>query len=169
MTPLRQRMMEDMTLRGFSARTQQSYVAGVAHLAKHYGKSPDQINEEELRQYFLWMTTVKKYARATVTIALPACACRTQTGAASSSSIEQFLLHVLPAGFTKVRHYGFLASAAKQKRARITMLLPTPPVAAVPTSAGDHMPAHGQPPLCPHCRIGHLLLVETLPRSRAPP
>jgi site-specific recombinase XerD len=59
-----------MTLRGFSARTQQSYLAGVAHLARHYGKSPDQISEEELRQYFLWMTTEKKYARATVTIAL---------------------------------------------------------------------------------------------------
>ena len=70
MTPLRQRMMEDMTLRGFSARTQQSYLAGVAHLARHYGKSPDQITEEELRRYFLWMTTEKHYARATVTIAL---------------------------------------------------------------------------------------------------
>ena len=49
MTPLRQRMIEDMTLRGFSARTQQSYVAGVARLAKHCGKSPEQISEEELR------------------------------------------------------------------------------------------------------------------------
>src|SRR5436309_514616 len=169
MTPLRQRMMEDMTLRGFSARTQQSYVAGVAHLARHHGKSPEQISEEELRRYFLWMTTVKKYARATVTIALPACACRTQTGAASSSSIEQFLLHVLPAGFTKVRHYGFLAAAAKQKLAPLTMLLPTPPGAAVASSTGAETLAHGQPPRCPHCRIGHLVLVETLPRSRAPP
>jgi len=70
MTPLRQRMMEDMTLRGFSARTQQSYVHSVAALAKYYGRSPDQITEEELRQYFLWMTNEKHYARATVTIAL---------------------------------------------------------------------------------------------------
>ena len=70
MTPLRQRMLEDMTLRGFSARTQQTYPAVAAHLAKHYGKSPEQLSEEELRRYFPWMTTVKKYARATVTIAL---------------------------------------------------------------------------------------------------
>ena len=70
MTPLRQRMIDDMTLPGFSARTKQSYIHSVAALAKHYGKSPDQISEEELRQYFLWMTTEKHYARPTVTIAL---------------------------------------------------------------------------------------------------
>ena len=70
MTPLRQRMIEDMTLRGFSARTQQSYVHSVAALAAHYRLSPDRISEEQLRQYFLWMTTEKRYARATVTIAL---------------------------------------------------------------------------------------------------
>jgi site-specific recombinase XerD len=63
-------MIEDMTLRGFSARTQESYVRSVAQLAKFYGKSPDRITEEELRRYFLWMTQEKKYARATVTIAL---------------------------------------------------------------------------------------------------
>jgi site-specific recombinase XerD len=63
-------MIEDMTLRGFSARTQQSYIHSVAALAAHYRQSPDQISEEQLRQYFLWMTTEKHYARATVTIAL---------------------------------------------------------------------------------------------------
>jgi site-specific recombinase XerD len=63
-------MMEDMTLRGFSARTQQSYVHSVAALAAHYRLSPDRISEQQLRQYFLWMTNEKHYARATVTIAL---------------------------------------------------------------------------------------------------
>ena len=42
-------MIEDMQLRGFAARTQESYLLAVSQLARHYRKSPDQINEEELR------------------------------------------------------------------------------------------------------------------------
>lgn len=70
MTPLRQRMVEDMQLKGFSARTQEAYVGGVSQLAKHYHRPPDQISEEDLRQYFLYLTQEKKAARATVTIAM---------------------------------------------------------------------------------------------------
>jgi integrase/recombinase XerD len=69
-TQLRKRMIEDMQLRGMSEKTQESYVRSVRKLAEHYNKSPDQITEEELRQYFLYLTNVKKYARATTTIAL---------------------------------------------------------------------------------------------------
>ena len=69
-TKLRKRMIEDLQLRGMSERTQETYVRSVRKLADHYKKSPDQITEEELRQYFLYLTNVKKYARATVTIAL---------------------------------------------------------------------------------------------------
>ncbi len=70
MTPLRQRMLEDMQLRGLSARTQECYVAAVRQLAEHYRRSPAQITEEELRQYFLYLANDKKVARATATIAL---------------------------------------------------------------------------------------------------
>jgi integrase len=70
MTPLRKRMVEDMQLRGFSARTQEAYAHAVQQLAAHYRKPPDQISEEELRQYFLHLTQVRKLARASVTIAL---------------------------------------------------------------------------------------------------
>jgi integrase/recombinase XerD len=70
MTPLRQRMIEDMQLRGFSARTQECYVAAVRQLAKHYHRRPDQLTEEDLRQYFLYLANKKKVARATATIAL---------------------------------------------------------------------------------------------------
>jgi site-specific recombinase XerD len=45
-------------------------VAGVRHLAEHYRRSPDQLTEEELRQYFLYSANEKKVARATATIAL---------------------------------------------------------------------------------------------------
>lgn len=69
-SPLRKRMIEDMQLRSFSVRTQQSYVRSVLGLAKHYRRSPDQLNEEELRAYFVYLTCTRKLARPTVTIAL---------------------------------------------------------------------------------------------------
>ena len=48
MTALRERMIEDMQLRGLSANTQEAYVRAVKQLAKYYHKSPDEISEEEL-------------------------------------------------------------------------------------------------------------------------
>jgi site-specific recombinase XerD len=45
-------------------------VAAVRQLAEHYHTSPDQLTEEDLRQYFLYLANEKKVARATATIAL---------------------------------------------------------------------------------------------------
>ena len=59
MTPLRQRMIEDLQLRGMSERTQESYVRAVRQLAEHYNKSPQIITEEELRDYFLYVKNEK--------------------------------------------------------------------------------------------------------------
>ena len=70
MNALRQKMIEDMQLHGFAERTQEAYLLAVRQLAKHYHKAPDQINEEELRQYFLFLKNEKHAARATCTIAL---------------------------------------------------------------------------------------------------
>jgi len=70
MTPLRRRMLEDMQLRGLSARTQGCYVAAVRQLAEHVHRSPDHLTEEDLRQYFLYLANEKRVARATATIAL---------------------------------------------------------------------------------------------------
>ena len=70
MTPLRQRMIEDLQLRGLSERTQEMYVRAVRQLAEHYHKSPDRITEEELRDYFLYLKNVKHYSRSASTIAL---------------------------------------------------------------------------------------------------
>jgi integrase/recombinase XerD len=70
MTALRQKMIDDMQLRGFAERTQEAYLSAVNLLAKHYRKPPDQIDEEELRQYFLFLKNEKHAARNTCTIAL---------------------------------------------------------------------------------------------------
>lgn len=72
MTPLRQRMLEDMQLRGLAARTQESYLAAVQQLAVHYAKSPELITDEEVRQYFLYLRNVKRLAPNTVNVALNA-------------------------------------------------------------------------------------------------
>ena len=50
MSPLQQRMLEDMQLRGLSARTQEAYARAVWQLAQHYHRSPEQLCDEELRQ-----------------------------------------------------------------------------------------------------------------------
>ncbi len=70
MTALRQRFMDDLQLQGMSARTQQAYVRAVRQFAEHDGKSPDRITEEELRQYFRYVKNIKKWSRATITLAL---------------------------------------------------------------------------------------------------
>lgn len=70
MSALRQKMIEDMKLRGFAERTQEAYLSAVRQLAKHYRKPPDQINEEELRGYFLFLKNEKHAARSTCTVAL---------------------------------------------------------------------------------------------------
>jgi len=70
MTPLRQRMIEDLQLRGLSAKTQDAYLRAVRQLAEHYRKSPDLITEEELRLYFLYLKNDKQVSRSGFTIAL---------------------------------------------------------------------------------------------------
>lgn len=70
MNVLSQKMLEDMQLRGLALRTQESYVAVVRQLARHYHKSPDKIDEEELRQYFLYLKNVKAVSSSTFRMAL---------------------------------------------------------------------------------------------------
>jgi integrase/recombinase XerD len=70
MTPLRQRMIQDLQLRGYAECTVRSYVRPVVQLAQFYHRSPDQLTEEEVRQYLVHLTTVRKVARSTHTIAL---------------------------------------------------------------------------------------------------
>lgn len=70
MTVLRQKMIEDMQLRGLSPRTEEAYVRAVRQLAEYCRKSPDQISQEELREYFLYLKNTRRVSRSTQTIAL---------------------------------------------------------------------------------------------------
>jgi len=70
MTALRQQMIEDMQLYGLAERTQEAYVLVVSQLARHYGRSPEKISEEEIRAYFLYLINEKGASRSAQTIAL---------------------------------------------------------------------------------------------------
>ncbi len=70
MTPLRQRMTEDMQLAGYSSKTQQAYLSAVRQLFAHFNCNPTQLSEEQLRQYFLYLANERKVSRSTATIAL---------------------------------------------------------------------------------------------------
>jgi integrase/recombinase XerD len=60
MSPLRQRMIEDMTLRNLSLSTQQSYVYAIGKFSRHFGCAPDQLSLEQVRAYQLHLIKQKR-------------------------------------------------------------------------------------------------------------
>ena len=52
-SPLRQRMIDDMSLRNMSPLTQAAYIRAVKNFSKHFGKSPDKLTFEDVREYQL--------------------------------------------------------------------------------------------------------------------
>ncbi|MHB9097748.1 MAG: tyrosine-type recombinase/integrase [Syntrophales bacterium] len=70
MSAIRQRMIEDMQLHGYSEKTQTAYLGAVRALAGHYHRSPENISQDELRYYFLYLVKERGVARSTLTIHL---------------------------------------------------------------------------------------------------
>ena len=64
MTPLRQRMLEDLQIRQYSP-TIGLYLSSVAEFAKHFHKSPDQLGPEHIRQYQLFLIKEKQACQST--------------------------------------------------------------------------------------------------------
>lgn len=65
MTPLRQRMLDDMHLRNFSPKTVQAYIDHVAKFAAHFGKSPELLGPDEIRQYQLHLVHTRHVSWST--------------------------------------------------------------------------------------------------------
>jgi integrase/recombinase XerD len=66
MTPLRQRMFEDLQLRNYSEQTTRAYLRCVADFAKHFGTSPEHLGPEQVRTYQLFLVQDKQLAWSTV-------------------------------------------------------------------------------------------------------
>ena len=72
MKTLRQKLIDELAVRGLSRNTQESYLGYVSRLARHYHRSPDQINDEEVRAYLLHLLREVKNGAATLCIAVSA-------------------------------------------------------------------------------------------------
>lgn len=70
MTPLRARLIEEITLRGYSPRTCEAYVHAVFCLAAHYHRSPDVLSDAEIRAYLLDLHLKGDKARSTLNVAV---------------------------------------------------------------------------------------------------
>ncbi len=68
MTPLRQRMIDAMVLRGFAARTQETYLRAVGQMARHHHLSPDLLTDEQVQAYLLYLLQDRQRSRSTVNI-----------------------------------------------------------------------------------------------------
>ena len=66
MTPLRQRMLDALVLRGMALRTQESYIDAVARLARHYRRSPDALSAQEVQDFLLYLLRERQRSRSTV-------------------------------------------------------------------------------------------------------
>ena len=78
--------------------------------------------------------------------------------------IRRFMLHVLPRGFMRIRHYGLLANRAKRlKLAQARSALDQPPAPPPPAQRDIHR--------CPHCHAGRMVLIASIHArlARAPP
>lgn len=68
MTPLRQRMIEELQLRNLSEATIQTYVSAVFRFARYFGKSPSKLGPEHVRQYLLHLRNDKKDTWSTLQV-----------------------------------------------------------------------------------------------------
>ena len=72
MTPLRQRLIDEMDLRGFSPSTKNNYVHWVHQLAKRYRRSPDEIADQEIKAFLVSLLRVRQLAVSTLMVAVSA-------------------------------------------------------------------------------------------------
>lgn len=69
MTPLRQRMLEDMGIRNLAENTQSAYLQQIAAYARYFNRSPDQLGPEEIRTYQLYLMEIRALTPSSICVA----------------------------------------------------------------------------------------------------
>src|SRR3989442_11447077 len=92
MTTLRQNFIRELVIRGIATRTQESYVGAVYGLAKHYHLPPDQLTDEQLKDYMFYLAQERELAPASLNLA--ACGLRSFYQLVLQRSREQLRLSV---------------------------------------------------------------------------
>jgi site-specific recombinase XerD len=72
MTPLRQRMIEDMRIRNFTEATQTSYCQYVSQFARHFRRSPERLGPEDIRAYQHFLVHERKLSASSLFVAVGA-------------------------------------------------------------------------------------------------
>ena len=95
MTPLRQRMLDALVLRGLATRTQECYIESVARLARYYRRSPEALQASEVQGYLLHLLRDRKLSRSSVNQA--GCAFRFFYGTVLGLDGDEFEIPLGPA------------------------------------------------------------------------
>jgi len=149
MTPLRQTMIKAMCQHGFSPRTQHSYLYVVTALARYYRRSPDQLKVEDLQVYFNYLVQERSLSPASCRVYL--------------HGIRFLYLHILPKGFMRTRHFGYLSNRTRRRKLAVILhCLSQPPKPAVTLAS----PASQRCWPCPQCDDGLVRMVRQTPRFR---
>ncbi|MDI6748099.1 MAG: phage integrase N-terminal SAM-like domain-containing protein, partial [Rhodocyclaceae bacterium] len=69
MTPLRQRMLEDMAIRNLADNTQSAYLQQVIAYARHFDRSPAELGPEEVRAYQVYLTQTRMLSASSISVA----------------------------------------------------------------------------------------------------
>jgi site-specific recombinase XerD len=88
-------MLDALVLRGMATRTQEAYIGAVAGLARHYGRSPDTLNADEVQHYLLHLLRERHLSRSSVN--QYGCACRFLYGTVLGLHGDAFQIPLAPA------------------------------------------------------------------------
>jgi hypothetical protein len=80
--------------------------------------------------------------------------------------IRRFLLHILPAGFVRIRQFGFLANRARRKKLALCRALLGAPSAPPRSVLAERRDRSGDEKLCPVCKTGHMILIRFFQTER---
>ena len=111
------------------------------------------ISLEDGRVTFRWKNYARGSELATMTLS-------------AEEFIRRFLLHVLPKGFVKIRHFGFLANRCRRDNLLLCRELlaasSTGPPGLAPRDSRSDEPEAGKADRCPRCKLGSMRMLEIL-------